>query len=143
MSSTTLHFGAPGSQFSPKHTVFIGPRELLSNKSVKGGIADVVPESVKATAAVVEDGREKFAKTWDGDRSYTFAELDTKTSRNLGTVRSDLIQALVQKHVPSKDDGEQLDRSARDSCWSDAFVPVQLNVLLTGKDQVFAAARYV
>jgi hypothetical protein len=107
MSNTTLLFGAPadGAQFTPAHTVFIGPRDLLAHGSVKGGIADVVPQSVQATAAVVSGGREKSAKTWEGEKSWTFAELDTKSSRNLGTVRADLVQQLVQKHVPSKDDG--------------------------------------
>lgn len=111
MSSTTVHFGTPDGQFSPKHTVFIGPKALLGSESVKAGLKDALSDVVRATAKTVEDGREKAAKTWDGERSFTFAELETKTSRNLGTVRSDLVHNLVQKHVPSKDDGRPKDIS--------------------------------
>jgi hypothetical protein len=97
---TTLRFAPLDPNFNPKHIVTIGAKALLASADVADGSA-----ATAAAAAVVRDGHDKSAKIWEDGRSFTFAELDTKTSRNLGTVRADLVHKLVQKHVPSKDDG--------------------------------------
>jgi hypothetical protein len=106
MSSTTLVFGRTEKSFDPKHHVYIGPKSLLTSKNTS--FAGKIPDAATSIVAQIESGREKSGKVWSDESSYTFAELETKTSRNLGVVRSDLIESLVRKHVPSKDDGKFL-----------------------------------
>jgi hypothetical protein len=99
---TTLRFAPLDAAATATHTVTVGTKAVLSAASD----APVSASAAHAQAlAVVRDGLDKSARVWDGTRSFAVAELEAKTSRNLGTIRADALAKLVQKHVPSKGDG--------------------------------------
>jgi hypothetical protein len=97
--STTLRF-APTPASAP-HTLVLGPRSRLSPSS----LVSELPTETHAALAAVESGRTPASNAWVGERAFSFVALEEKSSRFLGAVRADLVQSLVQKHVPATDDG--------------------------------------
>ena len=97
MSNTTVIFGTTKSA-DPVHQVFIGPAAALANAGP--------PSMHQGAAAVVASGRDRIAKTWEENKSYTYVKFDTNRLRNLGAVRADLLHGLVRSNVPLKGNGE-------------------------------------
>lgn len=103
--STQLRF-SPSPNTQAAHTVFLGPKALLSPSS----LSSQIPSDVSSALTAVHSGNEKVTKAWSGENSFTFAALEEKTSRWMGPIRGDVVQKLVNKHVASKQDGMLLSR---------------------------------
>jgi hypothetical protein len=99
--STTLKF-SPKAHAGAPHTVFFGPKSLLAPSSLGSSL----PGETHAAAAAVQAGKDKVAKAHVGERTYTFAAVEEKTSRWMGAIRGDVVEGLVKKHLPSKEDGK-------------------------------------
>jgi hypothetical protein len=98
--STTLRFAAAPAAAAP-HTLVLGPRSRLSPSA----LVSELPQEAHAALATVESGRTPSSNAWVGERAFSFVALEEKSSRFLGAVRADLVQSLVQKHVPATEDG--------------------------------------
>jgi hypothetical protein len=99
---TTLRFTAQ-TGFKPDARLVIGPKSLLADASS----LDLPAEQVTHLLSVVTSGKSDTATHWNEDgKQTTVVKLDDTTSRNLGTIRGDLLSQLVATHTPKEKDSK-------------------------------------